>query len=122
MHGSAEPAVELPVGEGTDLRLVFEAMVDLVAFHQIVVDAGQQPVDYRLVDCNPAFCRAIGAPRERIIGMLASDLFGALPPPDLAIYARVAATGVPARFTSARPRSAASTPSPPSRRCAATSR
>ena len=86
-------------GEGieVDLPLIFDAMVELVVLHEVVCSRDGAVVDYRFLDCNPAFTRTTGLPREQCLGRLASEVYG-VPPPYLDIYARVAATGVPARF------------------------
>ncbi len=77
---------------------LYDSMTELVAIHEIVSDATDKAVDYRIVDCNPAFERVTGIAREQAVGALASQLYGAGEPPYLDIYARVAATGEPASF------------------------
>ncbi len=77
--------------------LVLEAMLESVAFHELVRDPLGRPADYRILDCNPAFSRITGIPREAAVGRLATELYGG-EAPFLDVYARVAETGRPERF------------------------
>ena len=79
-------------------RTLYASMTEIVALHEIVADAEGQAVDYRVMDCNPAFAKATGISRDRAVGALASELYGTGKAPYLDIYARVAATGEPASF------------------------
>jgi light-regulated signal transduction histidine kinase (bacteriophytochrome) len=65
-----------------------------------VVYADGKPVDYRVLDVNPAFERITGIPRSRAVGSLATQLYGPGKPPFFDIYVRVAETGEPASFES----------------------
>jgi PAS domain S-box-containing protein len=79
-------------------RSLFTSMTELAVIHEIVYDAGGKAVDYRILDCNPAFTAATGIPRERAVGELASKVYGTREPPYLERYARVAETGNPELF------------------------
>jgi PAS domain S-box-containing protein len=79
-------------------RTLYASMTEIVALHEIVTDAEGRAVDYRILDCNPAFTKATGISRDRAVGALASELYGAGKVPFLETYARVAATGEPASF------------------------
>ena len=79
-------------------RSLYEHMSEVVALHRIVRDENGAPVDYRILDVNPAFETIIGIPRRRAIGALASELYGAGEAPYLSVYAQVAATGQPFAF------------------------
>jgi len=68
-----------------------------VAIHEMVSGPDGRPVDYRILDCNTAFCAALGHPRDRIVGTLASRLFGGRVP-HLAEFSRVVAGGPPLNF------------------------
>jgi len=78
-----------------ELRALYSAMTEMVAMHEIVTDAAGRPVDYRIVDCNPAYERITGIPRARAVGMLASALYGTGTPPYLDVFGRVALIGEP---------------------------
>ena len=84
-------------------RAVFDNMSELVVLHELVCDPEGRPVDYRILDCNPAFAEATGIPRERAVGALASRLYGTDDPPYLEIYARVVLTGRPEHFETYSP-------------------
>ena len=79
-------------------RTLYASMTEIAALHEIVTDSGGQAVDYRILDCNPAFTKVTRISRDRAIGALASELYGMGKAPFLDIYARVAATGEPASF------------------------
>lgn len=79
-------------------RSLYASMTEIVALHEIVADGEGQAVDYRIVDCNPAFAKITGISRDRAVGALASEVYGTGKAPYLEIYARVAASGEPASF------------------------
>lgn len=78
-------------------RLLFENMTEALAIDEIVCDALGNPVDWRVLDINPAYEKIMHIPREKAVGRLASDLYG--PTMDLKStlenYAKVALTGEP---------------------------
>jgi signal transduction histidine kinase/ActR/RegA family two-component response regulator len=94
---SADRAATSPADD-TLLRSVFDGMAEMAVLHEVVRDADGRPVDYRILDCNPAFTAITGIPRERARGVLASALYGIGEPPYLEAYARVATTGRSERF------------------------
>jgi PAS domain S-box-containing protein len=77
---------------------LFENMSEGVALHEILNDPSGVPVDYRVIEVNPAFFSQVGISREAARGQLATALYQANPPPFLDAYARVASTGQPLRF------------------------
>lgn len=79
-------------------RTLFDTMAEGVATHEIVCADSGEAVDYRILDCNPAFTRQTGILAEQARGALASALYGATPPPYLETYSRVATTGGPEVF------------------------
>ncbi|MCX7010090.1 MAG: PAS domain S-box protein, partial [Kiritimatiellaeota bacterium] len=52
-------------------------------------------LDYRILDCNPAFTSITGITRTRAVGALGSELYGIGQAPFLELYARVVQTGQP---------------------------
>lgn len=86
---------ETPDGQ---FRALFETMEEGVAFHELVLDARGQAVDYRITDVNPAFRTHTGIDPDAVRGHLATEVYGTVPPPFLDVYARVARGGGPARF------------------------
>jgi PAS domain-containing protein len=70
-------------------------MVEGSAVHEMVYEPDGKPVDYRILDVNPAFESVIGSRKQEIIGKTSREVYGGDTPPYLDIYARVAETGKP---------------------------
>ncbi len=79
-------------------RNLYEAMTEGVALHEVVVDADRKPIDYRIMEVNPAYESIIGIRRDEARGKLASELYGTSSPPYLKEYSHVAFSGVPVSF------------------------
>ncbi len=79
-------------------QLLFVNAREGVAMHEIVYDGGGAPVNYRIVDINPAFCTHTGLKVEDVEGRLATEAYGTPEPPYLETYSRVVATGQPESF------------------------
>ncbi len=79
-------------------RALFEAMTEGVAIHEILYDEAGTPVDYRVIDINPAYTTHTGITRQDVIGIKASELYRISPPPYFDIYEKAAMTGVPTQF------------------------
>lgn len=77
---------------------LFDAMTEMVVLHEVVCDDAGHPVDYRILDCNPAFTRIMGIPRQQAVGSLASRLYAGSDMAFRESYFRVAAGGEPLRF------------------------
>ncbi len=77
---------------------LYNSMREGMALHEIIYDADSRPIDYRVLDVNPAYETILGLKRENVIGETASTLYGADAAPYLDIYAEVSATGQPASF------------------------
>lgn len=80
------------------LERLHEHMAELVVVHELICDDAGRPVDYRILDTNPAFSKVTGIPWERANGRLASEVYQQTPPPYLEIYGRVAQTGIAEQF------------------------
>jgi len=74
---------------------LFSSMSEGFALSQLICDENGRPVDYLILDVNPSFVPLVNIPRDQIIGKLGSNVFGKPNPDALAIYARVALTGIP---------------------------
>ena len=72
------------------LSKLFNTMTEIVVMHELVFDENQQPIDYRILDCNPAFSKYTGIEKENAVGMLATELYSTNIPPYLETYASVA--------------------------------
>ena len=75
---------------------LYSAMTEGVALHELVFDADGRPVDYRLLDVNPAFETILGITRQMAVGRCAREVYGEAPFLDQ--FAEVALTGTPLRF------------------------
>ena len=79
-------------------RRLFSRMAEGNALHEIVYDTSGTPVDYRILDVNPAFEQIIGLKKETVIGKTSREAYRVDIPPFLDTYARVVATGKPEEF------------------------
>ena len=79
-------------------RGLFENMTEGVAIHELIYNAANRAVDYRILDVNPAFARHTGILREKALGAKASELYGGGAAPYLDVYARVSETSEPTCF------------------------
>jgi two-component system, sensor histidine kinase and response regulator len=77
----------------TKFRDLFTQMNEGFALHELIYDANHNPVDYRILDINPAFEKQVGITIEKAKGALATQLYGVSPAPYIDIYAQVAKTG-----------------------------
>jgi diguanylate cyclase (GGDEF)-like protein/PAS domain S-box-containing protein len=77
---------------------LYITMTEGVAIHELVTDASGTPVNYRIMDINPACEAMTGRPRAEMVGRLVTELYATDEPPYLAIYAHVAITGKPRSF------------------------
>lgn len=58
---------------------LYSAMAEGVALHELMLDADGKPVDYRLLDVNPAFESILGISRSSAVGRPASEVYGETP-------------------------------------------
>ena len=77
---------------------LFASMAEMVVLRGLVFDESGNPVDYRIIGCNDAYTRITGIKKERAVGRLATDVYGAGAPPYLEEFARVAVTGEPYHY------------------------
>lgn len=77
-------------------RSLFENMGEGVALHELVLDEAGQPINYRIVECNPTYERLLGIRREDAVGLLATEAYGVQDAPYLKEYSQVALAGIPA--------------------------
>jgi len=79
-------------------RLLFQNMTEGVALHKLVYDKQGVPIDYEIIDVNPAFASHTNIDIKNAIGKKASELYGTGKPPYFDIFANVALTGQPHSF------------------------
>ena len=80
------------------LSALFESMNEMAVLHEMIFDTQGEPVDYRLTDCNAAFCQITGIPREKAVGHLATEVYGSPSAPYLAEYAQVVRSAQTTKF------------------------
>ncbi|MCK5486071.1 MAG: GAF domain-containing protein, partial [Desulfobacterales bacterium] len=83
-----------------EFRALYSAMNEGVAMHEIIYGEAGEPVDYRILNVNPAFEIITGIKREDAIGTKASELYGTDEAPYLDIYAKIAVSGTSTTFES----------------------
>lgn len=91
----AEEAIRLSEAK---YRGLYSEMTEGVCLHELIFDNFHQPVDYQIIDVNPAYESITGIPKEKAIGSKASDIYGTEMPPYFDIYANVAMTGKSTSF------------------------
>jgi len=75
------------------LRSLYSGMSDMVGLHDLVLDEAGQPVDYRILDCNPAFNQVIGSAQRFIPGVRATKYLSTEQPPHFEQFLDVVRTG-----------------------------
>ena len=78
-------------------RLLFENVTEGVALHEMIYEENI-PVNYKIIDCNPAFTEHTGIDMNKARGTLATELYGTKTAPYLKEYAEVAESRMPYRF------------------------
>ncbi|MFH1984451.1 MAG: ATP-binding protein [Pseudomonadota bacterium] len=77
---------------------LYEAMVEGVSIQELITDSDGAPVDYRIMDVNPAYEEMTGLKRDDTLGRLASSIYGTGDAPYLGIFAQVVKSGRPKSF------------------------
>jgi PAS domain S-box-containing protein len=77
---------------------LYSSMNEGVALHELIYNNHQEPVDYIIIDINPAYERIIGLKRNEVVGMKASEIYGTGTPPYMELYAPVAEKGESKEF------------------------
>ena len=95
--GAARDVTAREVAQRT-LKDLYQTMNEGLALHELVFDGAGKPVDYRVIEVNPAFERITGFSREAVLGKLASAVYGLADAPFLEIYSHVAQTGQATSF------------------------
>ena len=78
--------------------LLSRAMNEGVCLHELLYDENGEPVDYEIIDVNPAYENITGISRESALNQKASIVYRTCPPPFLDVYSRVTRTGQPETF------------------------
>ena len=89
-------AEEVLLKSETRFRSLYNNMTEGVALHQLVRDESGRPVDYIILDVNPAFTTHTALKIEDVIGRTATQAYGS--PTYLDQYAQVVTSGKPLQF------------------------
>ncbi|KAB2969229.1 bacteriohemerythrin [Zoogloea sp.] len=89
-------AVESIRNSEVKFHSLYSSMTEGVALHELVFGEGGQPVDYRIIDVNMAFESILALGRDKVVGRLASEVYGQVP--YLEAYTEVALGGPAIRF------------------------
>jgi PAS domain S-box-containing protein len=81
------------------LAALFGAMSEMAVLHEVVFDERGLPADYRILDCNDAYTRITGIPKEAAVGRLGSEVYGSNPAPYMKEYTEVGVTGKPYQYS-----------------------
>ena len=81
------------------LTALFEAMTEMVVIHELIFDERGHPVDYRIIDCNEAYTRITGIPKDEAVGRPGSEVYDSRPAPYLKEFADVVTTGKPYHYS-----------------------
>jgi len=79
-------------------RSLYSSMNEGLAMHKLIYDDNQVPVDYVILDVNPAYETILGINRQEVVGKNASNVYGSEKAPYLNIYSKVAETGNSTKF------------------------
>jgi PAS domain S-box-containing protein len=74
-------------------RALFSAMIEGHAVNELVYDVNGIPIEYRILQVNPAFETIFNIPRDTAIGRKSQEVFGVDESKALALYAEVVRTG-----------------------------
>ncbi len=85
---------------GREYRDLFHEMLDGFALHEIILDEGGTPIDYRFLAVNPAFEQLTGLKAFDVVGHTVLELMPETESRWIEAYGRVALTGEDAEFES----------------------
>ncbi len=79
-------------------QALFTHAAEGIALHRLHRGPDGQVVDYTITDINPQYEAILGMGRDRVVGRLASEVYGVTPAPYLAEFSSAPLTGRPVRF------------------------
>jgi len=72
---------------------LFTTMSEGFCLHEVIYDSGKKPVDYRIIDVNPAYENITSIKKEDAVNKNASIVYGTGEAPFIEEFSRVAETG-----------------------------
>ena len=97
-RAATKGAPAIHAGGDGQYQQIFEAMNEAFATHEIILDGGGVPCDYRFLEVNPAFEVITGLEKASVVGRCVTDVLPGIDPYWIKIYGQVALTGEPVRF------------------------
>src|SRR4030066_896996 len=79
-------------------RSLYFSMNEGASLQEIIYNKSGEPIDYRIIDVNNAYESVLGFKRDQVIGKKASEVYGTDITLYIKVYAKVAESGIPARF------------------------
>jgi PAS domain-containing protein len=77
---------------------LFNSANDIIVSNELILNTKGEPVNYRILNVNPAFEKYLQITRKDAIGHLATEVYQTKQAPNLEIYAQVANSGTPSSF------------------------
>lgn len=74
-------------------KTLFENITEGVALHELIYDQSGKPINYRVIDVNPAYKTHTGLDPEQIVGKSATEIYGTNIPPYFEKFSTVAISG-----------------------------
>ncbi|PKP09075.1 MAG: hypothetical protein CVU09_12875 [Bacteroidetes bacterium HGW-Bacteroidetes-4] len=82
-----------------EFRSLFENMSSAFAYHKIITDSNNKPIDYVFIDINNKYEELTGLKKEKIIGKRVLEIIPNLEQEWIEKFGQVALTGVPTEYT-----------------------
>ena len=79
-------------------RSLYFSMSEGVCLHEMIYDESKKPLDYRIIDVNPAYESILGVKKDQVIGRKASEIYGTDNAPYIDVYAQATESGNPESF------------------------
>ena len=77
---------------------IYSSINEGVSINRIIFNENNIPVNYEIIDVNPAFEEFLGIKKEEVLGKNISEIYHINEPPYLELYNKVSETGIPTHF------------------------
>ena len=77
---------------------IYSSINEGVAIYRIIFNDHNVPVNYEIVDVNPAFEKILGIKKKEVLGKYSTEIYGTGEPSYLEVYNKVSQTGIPNHF------------------------
>ncbi|OGS36026.1 MAG: hypothetical protein A2293_05825 [Elusimicrobia bacterium RIFOXYB2_FULL_49_7] len=84
-------------------RSLYHAMSEGMVLYELIFNDRNEPVDYRILDVNPAFEHMLRIPKKKAIGKTSCALYETDAPPFFKEFLKVVETGIPCAFETSFP-------------------